>query len=89
MCKKVAKSFGGSEISSYLCRMNQTCYVITGVSRLTGEREEISRPMTEEEVKARLERELLSRRKHRHPAYTRLRVGRRLPVQLTLNFDDL
>lgn len=68
--------------------MKQPEYVITGISTLTGDREEISRPMSEDEARARLERELESRRKHKHPAYKRLRVERRLPVQLTINFSD-
>ena len=68
--------------------MKQEQYVITGISALTGNREEISRPMSEEEARARLEREIESRRKHKHPAYKRLRVERRLPVQLTINFSE-
>lgn len=68
--------------------MKEKQYVITGISTLTGDREEISRPMTQEEARARLERELESRRKHKHPAYKRLRVELRLPVQLTINFAD-
>lgn len=63
-------------------------YVITGVSRLTGEREEISRPMTEEEARARLEREQESRRRQKYAAHVRLRVERRLPIQLNLNFES-
>lgn len=64
-------------------------YVITGISRLTGEREEISRPMSKEEAYQRLEREEASRSMHRHPSYTHLRVQRRLPVQLLIPFDEL
>lgn len=62
-------------------------HVITGISRLTGEREEISRAMTEPEARARLERELESRRQQKNAAYTRLRVERRYPVQLTIRFE--
>lgn len=63
-------------------------YVITGISRLTGCREEISRPMGEEEAHERLERELASRRHQRYAAYSHLRVERRLPVQLVLQFTN-
>lgn len=62
-------------------------YVITGISRLTGEREEISRPMDEDEAQIRLDRELKNRKRHKYPAYTRLRIERRLPVQLSINFQ--
>lgn len=86
MCKKVEKSFGGLKENAYLCTMNKPQYVITGISRLTGEREEISRPMDEDEAQVRLDRELENRKRHKYPAYTRLRVERRLPVQLTINF---
>lgn len=68
--------------------MKQEQYVITGISTLTGQREEISRPMSQEEAEARLEREMQSRRLHKHPAYRRLRVERRLPIQLTIKFFD-
>lgn len=86
MCKKVAKSFGGSKKMPTFATMFDPQYVITGISRLTGEREEISRPMDEDEAQLRLDRELANRKRHKYPAYTRLRVERRLPVQLTINF---
>lgn len=63
-------------------------YVITGINKLTGEREEISRPMDEQEAIDRLEREIANRRYQRYPAHVRLRVEKRLPVQLTLNFNE-
>lgn len=68
--------------------MNQERYVITGINTLTGEREEISRPMTQEDAEARLERENESRKRQKYAAHTRLRVERRLPVQLTIKFYD-
>lgn len=63
-------------------------FVITGVSRLTGYREEISRAMSESDAKDRLQRELQSRKYIKYPAHTRLRVERCLPVQLTIKFDE-
>lgn len=63
-------------------------YVITGINVLTGEREELSRPMGEEEARARLERENQSRARQRYAAHKRLRVERRLPVQLVINFNQ-
>lgn len=68
---------------------NQEQWVVTGISRLTGYRDEISRPMSEQEARARLERELQNRRHQKFPAYTRLRVEKRLPIQLTLNFSNV
>lgn len=86
--KKVAESFGGSDFFRTFATMKEQQYVITGISRLTGNRDEISRPMGYDEAVARLQRELESRRKHKHPVYTRLRVEKRLPVQLTFQFSD-
>lgn len=68
--------------------MKQEQFVITGISRLTGDRMEISRPMSQDEAIARLDREKLSRMRQKYPTYTRLRVERRLPVQLTINFNE-
>ena len=67
--------------------MKDQSFVITGVNVLTGEREELSRSMTEAEAKARLEREQASRTRQRYATHTRLRVERRLPVQLWLPFE--
>lgn len=68
--------------------MKDQKYVITGVNVLTGEREELSGAMPEEVAKARLTRELESRRRLRYQTHKRLRVERRLPVQLTFKFDE-
>ena len=67
---------------------DQYRYVITGINALTGQREELSGPMDEDAAKARLEREIANRRYQRYQAHKRLRVERRLPVQLTLNFQN-
>lgn len=63
-------------------------YVITAISRLSGCRVEISGPMPKERAEERLQRENESRRRQRYQVYKRLRVERRLPVQLTLKFKD-
>ena len=68
--------------------MKEPQFVITGKSRLDGQRVEISRPMEEGEAQERLRRELEARRRHKYPAYTHLRVERRLPVQLSLQFPE-
>lgn len=63
-------------------------YVITGINVLTGCREEISGPMEEQAARARLEREIESRRHQRYQPHKRLRVEKRLPVQLSIKFDE-
>lgn len=88
MCKKVAKSFGGSEKFRTFAPMKQPEFVITGVNQLTGQREELSRPMGFEEATTRLEREKQSRKFQRYQPHKRLRVERVQPVQLTIKFDD-
>lgn len=67
--------------------VKEELYVITAVSRLTGERVEISGPMSHECALGRLQREQEARGRQRYQAYTRLRVERRLPVQLSFKFD--
>lgn len=62
--------------------------MITGINVLSGQREELSGPMDEDAAKARLEREIANRRYQRYQTHKRLRVERRLPVQLTLKFQD-
>lgn len=62
-------------------------FVITGINVLSGLREELSGPMAEAAARARLEREQESRRRQKYQPYKRLRVERRLPVQLTLKFE--
>lgn len=86
--KKVRKSFGDSDFFCNFAAMEDKRYVITAINKLTGERVEISRAMSEDEAKERLAREMQSRRRQRYQSYTRLRVDRRLPVQLTFNFND-
>lgn len=89
MCKKVAKSLvdcGG--FRTFAAMKDRDLYVITGINALTGQREELSGPMDEDAAKARLEREIANRRFQRYQAHKRLRVERRLPVQLTLKFQD-
>lgn len=63
-------------------------YVITGVNRLTGHREELSHGMPKEQAQERLEREQMSRRRQKYLPHVRLRVERRLLEQLTIQFKD-
>lgn len=67
--------------------MEQRKWVITGINKLTGERMEMTGAMTEEEARARLEREQESRRYQRYQAFKNLRVEKQLPVQLTIKFE--
>ena len=98
--KKVGKSFGGFKLISYLCRrkgqtfplarrhMSQEKFIITGLNRLSGRRDQISRPMTREDAEQRLLRELENRRRQKYAAYTRLKVERLEAVQLTIPFQE-
>ena len=64
-----------------------TYYCITGVSRLSGEREELTGPMEKEQAQARLERYKENTKWQKYPTYTRVRVEQLLPVQLRLPFE--
>ena len=89
MCKKVAKSLVDCGRFRTFAAMNEgDRYVITGINVLSGQREELSGPMPEDVAKARLEREIMNRRYQRYQAHKKLRVERRLPVQLTIKFQD-
>lgn len=68
--------------------MKQEQFVITGVNQLTGYREELSGPMTREQAEQRLEREKANRQYQRYQPHKRLRVEKRLPTQLTIQFQD-
>lgn len=70
----------------YLCTMEQEQWVVTAINRLTRTREEISGPMTREQAEERLQREITNRKYQRYQTHQRLRVEKRIPVQLTLQF---
>lgn len=64
-------------------------WVVTGVSRLSGTREELTGGMpTREAARQRMERYRENTRTQRYPTYTRLRVEPRMPIQLTINFQE-
>lgn len=63
-------------------------FIITGINVLTRQREQLSRPMTEEEALLRLEREMANRRYQRYQPHKRLKVERLQAVQLNINFDN-
>lgn len=73
---------------TFAAMKERSTYVITGINVLTRQREELSGPMDEDAAKARLEREIMNRRYQRYQTHKRLRVERRLPVQLTIKFDE-
>ena len=97
--QKVAEMFGGFGENAYLCPVGPnppapkimtnktTYYCITGISRLSGEREELTGPMEKEQAQARLERYKENTRYQKYPTYTRVRVEQLLPVQLKLPFE--
>lgn len=87
-CKKVAESFGGSDFFRNFAAMKQRQYIITGINRLTKERDQISRAMSKEEAQERLSRELENRKHQKYAAHTRLRIEPLVAVQLTIQFKD-
>lgn len=68
--------------------MNPLQYIITGVNRLTGLRDQLSRPMTEEEAQLRLEREQANRKYQRYQPHTKLKIERLEARQLTIQFKE-
>lgn len=68
--------------------MEKPQFIITGINRLSSRREQISRPMTEEEAQERLQREVANRKYQRYQAHTRLKIERLEAVQLTFNFTE-
>ena len=91
MCRRVQKSgekFWRFGFFSYLCRMDIRKWIITGINRLTHQREQLSRPMSELEASERLHREVANRKFQRYQPHTRLKIERLDAVQLTLQFND-
>lgn len=68
--------------------MNEPKFIITGINQLTHLREQLSRPMNEQEASERLQREIANRKYQRHAAHIRLKIERLDAVQLTINFND-
>lgn len=88
MCEKVAKSFGGSNFFYIFAPMECKKYIITAVNKLTGNREQISGPMLEEEASQRLQREIANRKFQRYKTHTGLKIEPYDAVQLTFNFNE-
>lgn len=91
MCRRVQKSdekFWWFGFFLYLCRMDTTKWIITGVNRLTHQREQLSHPMDAQEAAERLQREVANRKYQRYQPHTRLKIERLDAVQLTLQFND-
>lgn len=63
-------------------------YYITGISRLTGDRDKLTPPITLELAQDLIEQELTRRRRARRggAAYTHLRIVEAVPEQLKLSF---
>lgn len=68
--------------------MKEHLYIITGVNKLTGLRDQISGAMAKEDAQRRLERELENRRRQKYQTYSRLRIEHLEPAQLTIKFED-
>ena len=63
-------------------------FIITGINKLTKQRDQLSRAMSENEANERLQREVAARKSQRYQPYTRLRVERLEAVQLKIQFND-
>ena len=68
--------------------MDKRKYIITGVNKLTGKREQISGPMLEQEASQRLQREIANRKFQRYQPHIRLKMESYDAVQLTFNFNE-
>ena len=86
--RKCARDLEVSGKMPNFAAMENDRFVITGINKLSGLREEISGAMPRALAEERLEREKSNRRYQRYQTHSRLRIERMLPVQLTLKFDD-
>lgn len=87
-CKKVAKSLEDSKKSPIFAGMKERKYIITGINKLSGHRDQISRAMSEQEARERLEREIANRKLQRYQPYSRLKIEPYEAVQLTIQFKE-
>lgn len=86
--KKLPKVLAVSEKMSNFAAMKQPQYIITGKNVLTGHRDQLSRPMGEQEAQERLEREKQNRRYQHYQTHKLLKIERLEAVQLTIQFKD-
>lgn len=68
--------------------MDARKWIITGFNKLSRKREQLSRPMKEQEASERLQREVANRKFQRYQAFTRLKMEHLDAVQLTLDFKE-
>lgn len=88
MQKKVAKSLEGGKKNRNFAGMIVRWWAISGRSRLTGEWQVLSLPMTLREAKARLADETARRHGRRGAAHDKLKLTYIGPKELALNFED-
>ena len=86
--KKLPKVLAVSEKMSNFAPMKQHQFIITGKNVLTGHRDQLSRPMGEQEAQERLERERQNRRYQHYQTHKLLKIERLEAVQLTIQFKD-
>lgn len=68
--------------------MDTRKFIITGFNKLSRQREQLSRPMSEQEASERLQREIANRKFQRYQSFARLKMEHLDAVQLTLDFKD-
>lgn len=61
-------------------------WIVTGLNRLTGQRDQLTGIITHEDAASRMERYQIAAARQKYPTYTRLRLERAVAVQLTFIF---
>lgn len=90
--KKVQKSLELSEIMLNFAGMKRKdpkdAWYVSGLNRLTGQRDQLTGVTTHEDAASRMERYQIAAARQKYPTYTRLRLERAVAVQLTFNFQN-
>ena len=63
-------------------------YIVTGVNRITGERQAICRPKSRTDAQLLIDRWHQDKGHRGHKPYLRLRLERVQPIQLTIQFPE-
>ena len=91
-CYKSAEKFGSVEKIVYLCGMKtkkpKDAWYVTGLNRLTGQRDQLTGITTHQDAESRMERYQIAAARQKYPTYTRLRLERAVAVQLTFKFTN-
>lgn len=89
--KKVQKSLVMSERLLTFAGMKRNpkdAWYVSGLNRLTGQRDQLTGITTHEDAASRMERYQIAAARQKYPTYTRLRLERAVAIQLTFNFQN-